>query len=195
MLRITGGLISGRQIAPPARALFRPTQQRVREALFSMLAGRIRGCRFLDLFAGSGIVALEAWSRGAADVTMVERDRHGCRIMRGCVDRLMPRDGALSAPRVVCEDVPRFLRRIAGNKTSTGGSDDIVFADPPYADGGAGFWEARLASLLVAAGRPARGGLWIMESEARTEPAVSPPWRVVDNRIYGDTRLTFYHMP
>ncbi len=194
MLRITGGLIKGRQIAVPTRAVFRPTQQRGREALFSMLADKIRGCRFLDLFAGSGIVALEAWSRGAKDVTMVDRDRRGCRIMRGCVDRLMPQDGALSAPRIVCDDVQRYLRRIAGNRTVTGGGGDIVFADPPYADGGDGFWEERLASLLVVAGRPARGGLWIMESAARTEPAVSPLWTVVDNRIYGDTRLTFYRM-
>ncbi len=193
MVRITGGFFKGRQIAVSSRALLRPTQERVREALFSMLADRIQDCAFLDLFAGSGVVALEAWSRGAAQVTMVDHDRRGCRSMRETVAQWMPPDGVLNKPRIVCDDVLRFLRRRPDEHRAPAG--DIVFADPPYRECKDGFWEARLANLLVAAGLPARNGLWIMESGARNKPAAPAPWTVVDERIYGDTRLAFYRVP
>ncbi len=190
MIRISGGLLKGRQIAVSSRTALRPTQERVREALFSMLADRIQDCAFLDLFAGSGIMAFEAWSRGAAQVTMVERDRRSCRMIRRTVEQLIPPDGILNVPRIVCDDVLRYLRRMADDKT--GLVDDIVFADPPYEDHKNGFCEARLASLLVKSGLAARGGLWIMESGPREKPSPPAPWTVVDDRIYGDTRLVFY---
>ncbi len=192
MIRITGGLIKGRQIVVPSRTAVRPTQERVREALFSMLADRIQDCAFLDLFAGSGVVGLEAWSRGAVHVTMVDHDRRNCRRMRETVEQLMPADGGWKRPHIVCDDVARFLRRRVKDHTDPAG--DIVFADPPYADRDHGFWEERLAGLLVKTGFPVRKGLWIMESGSRQRPVAPGPWTVVDERIYGDTRLTFYRV-
>ena len=78
MTRIIGGSAGGRRIATPRGANTRPTSDRVREALFSAIeswCGSLSGLRFLDLYAGSGAVGLEAWSRGAGVVTLVEQDR------------------------------------------------------------------------------------------------------------------------
>ena len=86
MTRIIGGAAGGRRIATPQGAQTRPTSDRVREALFSALeswAGSLHGLRFLDLYAGSGAVGLEAWSRGATDVTLVESDRRTAALVAG----------------------------------------------------------------------------------------------------------------
>lgn len=189
MLRITGGFLGGRQIAAPPGKGVRPTQQRVREALFSMLAERIPGCHFMDLFAGSGVVGVEAWSRGAASVTMVEQDRRCCEVLRGLAAALTRPGDPLPPLRVMSADVAQYLRR-AANSTETGYG--IVFADPPYAEGDGGVWEHRLAGLLEAAGLPSEGGLWILEWRSSNRPAPPAPWRVLDDRVYGETRLTIY---
>lgn len=180
----------GRRITAPSRSVMRPTQERVREALFSMLADRIRGCRFLDLFAGSGIVALEAWSRGAVSVTVVEKDRRGCLALQRTVERLQLSQSGMGALHIVCSDVARFLERRRG--VGSGDAVDIVFADPPYqADGGAE-WVSRLGRLLVAAGLPGRDGLWIMETSLRQKASLPEAWETIEDRKYGETRLTFY---
>ncbi len=189
MLRITGGFLGGRRIMAPPGSGLRPTQQRVREALFSMLAERIPNCHFLDLFAGSGVVGVEAWSRGAAAVTLVERDRRRGTAMRALATTLAGPDEPPPPLRVVIAEVSQFLRRVA---TDSPMKVDVVFADPPYADGDDGAWERRLGGLLAAAGLPRAGGIWILEWRSRNRPSPPPPWRVLDDRDYGETRLTTY---
>ena len=179
-MRITGGRLRGRRIAVPSAGV-RPTQDRVREALFSMIADRIVGCRFLDLFAGSGAVGLEAWSRGACEVWWVESDRRVA--------------GVLERNVVLCPDAGRVLRRdvfraLAGELA--GGSFDLIYADPPYGAGGGRdeMMSEALASGIVENEVAADGGLFVMEQSSGGPVASAPAgWAAVRDRTYGDARL------
>lgn len=122
MTRIIAGAAGGRRLAVPPSGT-RPTGDRVREALFSAVEslGAIRGARVADLYAGSGAVGLEALSRGAAAVELVEADRKALAVLRGNAAEV-----GLPGATVVAERVERWAA------TSTG-RFDLVFADPPYA--------------------------------------------------------------
>lgn len=100
----------------------RPTSDRLRETLFNVLAPKIKGASFLDLYAGSGAVGLEALSRGAASVTFVERGPAALKALRGNLSRL----GVRSGFRVHAGDVGAYLR------SAPAGAFDVVFLDPPY---------------------------------------------------------------
>jgi len=161
------------------RGKVRPTQDRVREALFSMLGARLVDARFLDLYAGSGSVGLGAASRGAAFVCWVERSRRVLPVLKANVDRV-------DVPgRVVGASVATFLR---------GGHNedpyDIVFADPPYdlseddAD--------RMIRAVGTSGVMAGDGIFVFEQAASSTASDRPGWRTVAQRIYGQTRLVFY---
>lgn len=176
-LRITGGMWRGRRVTPPRTAL-RPTQERVREALFSMLAARLPGARFADVCAGSGVVGLEALSRGAAAVTWVESDRRACRAIGAAVEALAGARGD-----VVCADAGLWIGGIVGARRY-----DMIFADPPYAREGVNRVAGRL--LERAAGALAADGLLILEQAAREPAAGRPGWVTLDERVYGDARLT-----
>jgi 16S rRNA (guanine966-N2)-methyltransferase len=122
--RIIGGRAGGRRIEAPRGSATRPTTDRVREALFSAVeaaVGSLEGLRFLDLYAGSGAVGLEAWSRGAGVVTLVEQDRRTARLVRRNAE-------ALGFPRaeVLAAGVDGVLRR------TPAAPYDVVFLDPPY---------------------------------------------------------------
>ncbi len=158
----------------------RPTQDRVREALFSMLLAELPGARFLDLFAGTGAVGIEAVSRGAGDVTWVEGDRA---VHRLTVQNVTDIAGGAFARNVVCSDVARWIRT-AGRGAAYG----IVFADPPYVqaqDGGL----AELAELLRVNGTIVPGGLLITEMPVDAPVAALPGWEILRDRTYGKTRL------
>jgi len=189
MMRITGGEQCGREVTVP-RAGVRPTQDRVREALFSMLAAVIPGCRFLDLYAGSGSVGLEAVSRGAAAVVWVEQDAAVYRMLRDNVVRLVGSAGTQLGGGCVRRDVPAFLR---GRPAAP---FDIVFADPPYAEAAAaqgGYSLAdRLLATLGSGGWLAPGGIVVIETAVG---AAGPPptgWSLIRERTYGKTVLSLY---
>ncbi len=179
-MRITGGTYRGRVLKSPKNEATRPTQDRVREALFSMLLAELPGAHFLDLFAGTGAVGIEAVSRGAGDVTWVEGDRA---VHRLAVQNVTDIAGAVFARNVVCSDVARWIRT-AGRGAAYG----IVFADPPYEqakDGGL----AELAELLRANGTIVPGGLLITEMPIEAPVAALPGWEILRDRTYGKTRL------
>lgn len=123
MTRVVAGLARGRRLAVPAGA--RPTGDRAREALFSSLASLmdLPGARVLDLYAGSGALGLEALSRGAAEVTLVEQDRAAVAILQANVAAV-----GLPGARVVPGDARRALAAVAD------GAVDLLLLDPPYAD-------------------------------------------------------------
>ena len=177
-MRITGGEFRGRKIDAPRGDRVRPTQDRVREALFSMLAADLPGACFLDLYAGTGAVGLEAISRGAARAIWVEGDRVVHRITQANVTRL-----AGDGQQVVCCPVERWLR-LAGRGLAT----DLVFADPPYS-------RARETGLAELAAQVARervvavGGLLIAELPRQAPTDTWPGWRLLRDRVYGHTRL------
>lgn len=172
-MRIVAGELGGRRLQTPPRrsASVRPTSDRVREALFSIL-GDIQAAGVLDLFCGTGALGLEALSRGAASATLV--DTHTSLVRRNVSDL-----GAGDRCEVVRADVRAFLRR--ERRTF-----DLVFCDPPYrlADRLEGDLDLLMPKVL------APGARLIVEGAARRPPRISLP--VVTERRYGDTVLTIH---
>lgn len=184
MTRIVAGSLGGRRLQPPAGSRTRPTSDRVREALFSTLASLtdLAGARFADLYAGSGAVGLEACSRGAGFVLLVESDPRAAQAARANVGAL--RVGP--AVRLVTAPVQAVLAGGVGTEPPY----DIVFADPPYA-----LADPQLAAMqraLLDGGWLAPGALVVIERSRRSDPVswVSPitPLRT---REYGETVLWY----
>ncbi len=190
MSRIIAGRCRGRRIATPPGARTRPTTDRVREALFSAIASwagtaggpaedALAGLAFLDLYAGSGAVGLEAASRGAPAVLLVESDRRTARVIDDNARELgLPvtvRNGR--AEDVVAQPPP--------------GRYDVAFLDPPYQENSAVL--ARLLRTMVEQGWLADDALVVLERSARTEP-VAWPQDPADSwsRSYGETALHFW---
>ncbi len=129
-MRISGGESKGRRIAPPPRSRsaghsgVRPTSDKVREALFSILGERVKDAVFLELYAGTGAVGIEAVSRGAKRAVFVDNSPRSVRLIRENLERLSCRDRSA----VAAKDALVFLRKTAREL----GPYDIVFADPPY---------------------------------------------------------------
>jgi 16S rRNA (guanine966-N2)-methyltransferase len=179
-VRIIAGVLGGRRIRAPRGDATRPTADRVREAVFNILAAMhpMGGARVLDLFAGSGALGLEALSRGAASVVAVDAGAEAVKLIAanardlGMGDRL----------RVLRGDVRAILAR-----ARLAGPFDLVFLDPPYA--------AELASPALAALPPllAVGAVVVVEHDRRAAPDPGPaPLTLVDRRRYGDTEVSFY---
>jgi 16S rRNA (guanine966-N2)-methyltransferase len=182
--RIIGGEARGRRIQTPAGDGTRPTSDRVREALFSSIEselGTLRGRAFLDLFAGSGGVGLEARSRGASQVTMVERSPKAATVIRSNAAAL-----GFDDVDVVTAPVARLRERSVGQPRF-----GVVFADPPYDYG-----DERLASDLVALAE--RGwltsrALVVIERDRRSQWRWPTGFVSVRERAYGETMLWYAH--
>jgi 16S rRNA (guanine966-N2)-methyltransferase len=174
-MRVVGGELRGRRLAaPPARsAAVRPTADRVREAVFSILAGAVDGARVLDLFCGTGALAIEALSRGAARATLVDTDP---RLARRNVGDLSLEGRA----EVLRDDAIRYLRR--GEVRF-----DLVFCDPPYNI--ADRLEGDLDSLIPP--RLREGGRLIVESSAR-RPLALAGLPLAFERRYGEAVVRIY---
>ena len=138
-MRIIAGTFRSRTLAAPAGMSTRPTSDRLRETLFNVLAPRIEGAAFLDLYAGSGAVGLEALSRRAKRVTFVERAPAALKVL----DRNLARLGISEGVRVARKSVSAFLRGAAGPNPRLEKSpkpeenpkqekNEVVFLDPPY---------------------------------------------------------------
>jgi 16S rRNA (guanine966-N2)-methyltransferase len=174
-MRIVAGSLKGRTVHSPRGRDTRPTQDRVREALFSIL-GDIQGARVLDLFAGSGALALEALSRGAAAVTLVDSSRQAIAAIRRNLAELHV--GA----EVRHQTAEAFLARARREHRQY----DLVFVDPPYsrASGLRERLSAALPPVLAPQGRV------IVESDSRTPLALD--LAPVFERSYGDTLIRIY---
>jgi len=122
-MRIIAGSLRRRTIEAPTGLATRPTSDRLRETLFNVLAPRMKDATFLDLYAGSGAVGIEALSRGAARVTFVERVPTALKVMRGNLEKLGVREGF----RIEASNVAAYLRRAGVER-----GFDVVFLDPPY---------------------------------------------------------------
>ena len=176
MLRIIGGTWRGRKLRFPASAAIRPTPDRVRETLFNWLGMTIHGARCLDLFAGSGALGLEALSRGAAQVTFVERDAAAAHALR---ERLL--EWQAQDARVERSDALRYL---SGDARPF----DIVFLDPPYASELLG----RCAALLDERHWLAAGARIYVECAAREGlPPLPAGWRPLKAKRAGEVG---YHL-
>jgi len=192
-VRITGGAWRGRTAMVPAGA--RPTEGRVREALFSIWCDRLAGCRFLDLFAGSGVVGLEAASRGARSVLCVDQD---ARAVRTIAANRWTEDAALTTFEARRLTLPSGLGSLAGQSARAAGGGpesataaapvfDLIFADPPYSFED---FEPLLLGLppLLAGG----GEVAVEHSARRALPPAAGPLAQTDLRRYGESAVAFY---
>jgi 16S rRNA (guanine966-N2)-methyltransferase len=187
--RVIAGEAGGRRLAVPAGRDTRPTSDRAREGLFatvSSILGPLAGARVLDLYAGSGAVGLEALSRGAAQVLLVESGAPAARVIRQNIDAI-----GLPGASVIADRVERVL---AGGPDqapgAAGGRYDVVFADPPYAMADEDV--TRMLARLADGEWLAPGALVIVERATRSGPVRWPDGFVPDRaRKYGEA--TFWY--
>jgi len=181
-MRISGGEWCGRKLKASAGDKVRPTQERVREAIFSMLMNVLPDAAFLDLYAGSGSVGLEALSRGAGCVTWVEKEARHVALLKENLALLAPH-----APcKVTCMDVMHWVKG-AGRD----GGFDVAFADPPYElTREQGF--AGLMAVLAENGVVAERGFFVAEMASACQAAEVPGWTLLRDRTYGHTRIALY---
>jgi 16S rRNA (guanine966-N2)-methyltransferase len=201
--RVIAGEAGGRRLAVPDGRDTRPTSDRAREGLFatiSSIVGPLAGARVLDLYAGSGAVGLEALSRGAEHVLLVEHGARAARVIRQNIEVI-----GLPGAAVIADRVERVLARgpaPVGGQDGTapaGGQDgtaqgryDVVFADPPYALADAEV--SRILILLAERGWLAPGALVIVERATRSGPVSWPDGFVPDRaRRYGEATFWYGH--
>jgi 16S rRNA (guanine966-N2)-methyltransferase len=177
---VIAGELRGRRVVVPRTGDVRPTYDRVRESVFGIIDPLLDGARVLDLFAGSGVLGIEALSRGAASATFVERDARVAGVLGGNVERL----GLEGRSRIVRGDAVRLLETAI-----PGGPFDVVFVDPPYAGGLA---EDALALLGNWPGLATHARVIVEHGGAR---GLGDSYgRLVRHRAktYGDTMVDFY---
>ena len=186
-MRISGGESKGRQIKAPKHKGLRPTSDKVREALFSILASRVEGSAFLELFAGTGAVGIEALSRAAARAVFVDSSEKAARLIRENLDLLGYRDRAA----VVAKDCLQFLKKDAHAL----GPFDIVFVDPPYHE------EAGPKAMDALGGMESEGAPDFLADDAAVvyehfkklpAPDVIGTLTKKKDYVYGDTVLSLY---
>ncbi|MEG1071460.1 MAG: RsmD family RNA methyltransferase [Akkermansia sp.] len=189
-MRIISGTAGGIALQVP-KGEVRPTTDRVREALFSILGERIQKAQVLDLFSGSGALGLESLSRGAAYATMVDAAKSSCSTIHKNMDK-----AALPNGIVHCADAISWVKREA----PIGRKYDIIFADPPYCKGlGDRDFIVELARNRVAE-LLADGGIFIAEAQegwgiagiAKGEPVVLPHLTCLDIRRYGNNVIMIF---
>jgi 16S rRNA (guanine966-N2)-methyltransferase len=174
-MRVIAGAYKGRRLQAPPGASTRPTSDRVREALFSIL-GDVSGARVLDLYAGSGALGIEALSRGAAEVVFVEQSRPAADVIRANLRAVGDPDAKIRS-----EDALAYLTRAPGEPPF-----DLVFADPPYSSATrlGGHLSRLLPAILT------EDSLTVTESDKRAPLELALP--LIDERTYGDTRIAIH---
>jgi 16S rRNA (guanine966-N2)-methyltransferase len=181
-MRIVGGRLKGRALLAPSSRAIRPTSERLRESIFDILehrfSGQIEGARVVDLFAGTGALAIEALSRGAKFALFVDNGAEARALLRANVEAL-----ALGG-------VTRIWRADATKLGSApaGGPFALAFLDPPY---GQGLTGPALASL-VEGGWLEPTALCVVEEAAKAEIAAPVGLALIDERVYGDTKIAIF---
>ncbi|MEE4164395.1 MAG: 16S rRNA (guanine(966)-N(2))-methyltransferase RsmD [Desulfocapsaceae bacterium] len=186
-MRIISGLARGsRLFAPPARSrAIRPTSDRAREALFSIIGSRVGNSHVLDLFAGTGALGCEALSRGAHSVTFVDNSRQALLLVQRNSE-LIPGGGQRS--RIIQHDLKRSLP-FAGDHSSALHPFDLVFADPPYQQG----FTEKILFFLDKSSVLAQKVLIILEEKKGVQIGVKLDNLFLEkNRCYGDSCFHFF---
>ncbi len=182
-MRIVGGDLKGRRLLAPADDHVRPTSDRIREALFNVLAHAgfgdfsLQGARVLDLFAGTGALGLEALSRGGSFALFVDDDASSRGLIRTNAETL----GVTGRTKIYRRDATRLGPRAA----SAGPPFDLVFLDPPY---GRGLGEQALTELL-AGDWLSPNALIILEEDKSADVSLPPGFNVADRRSYATTQI------
>lgn len=180
-MRITGGTLGGRTLRVVGST--RPTQDKVRQAIFSALAAKVPGARVLDLFAGAGSLGLEAWSRGAEEVWWVESHAATCHHLQKTVAELC---GPAAQGAVVRRaDALRFLETPPVGHPGF----DLILADPPYDRAGQYRWLEKTLRALESGSMLAANGVLVFEMGSEEKPPATGSWKTVWDRTYGDSRV------
>jgi 16S rRNA (guanine(966)-N(2))-methyltransferase RsmD len=180
-LRIIAGSARGRKLFAPTGLGTRPTTDRVRESLFQILAARLDGAAVLDLFAGSGALALEALSRGAASAVLNDADAGAVRLLKRNVEAVRAQERV----QILALDYRRALKALAGQRFS------LVFLDPPYEMTGC---YREIAGILSSGGMLDGDGLIVMEHARKDAVAEIQGYALADERNYGDTAVSMYRL-
>jgi 16S rRNA (guanine966-N2)-methyltransferase len=176
MTRIIAGTARGRRLLAPVGLRTRPTSEKVRGAVMNVLGQFFEGGEVLDLYAGTGALALEALSRGCTRAVCVERDRRALETLRRNAEAC----GLADRVELVCGELPGALGRLPRDRFV------LAFVDPPYATGP----EAVLASLGALL---MQGGRAVVEHDARRPPPdQAGALALLDRRAYGDTGISIY---
>lgn len=176
-MRIVAGRFRGRSLCGPSGHELRPTADRVKESIYNVLQPWFPGARVLDLYAGTGNLGLEALSRGAARVVLVDNARPALRLMARNVAALGVRDEV----EVVCGDAVRYLRDSARERF------DVVLADPPYEAGA----EAELMAVLPQAALPDGSCFVLQHNRTWRVDALHGAFRLWRSKRFGDTVVDF----
>lgn len=180
-MRIIGGRAKGLTLYSPRGLSLRPTSDRLRESVFNILSG-LDGRSFLDLYAGSGSMGLEALSRGASRVVFVEKNRSCVAAIRRNLVRI--RIGFSS--EVIGATVEQGIRMLGRRRESF----DIVFADPPY---GKGYVDQTLDLIKRSPVLARPSGVFVLQHSAREAPAGEPaPFARTRKKRYGETEISFF---
>ncbi|MCS7223537.1 MAG: 16S rRNA (guanine(966)-N(2))-methyltransferase RsmD [Armatimonadetes bacterium] len=181
-MRVIGGEYKGRTLIVGTGKGLRPTSDRIRKSLFDILGGEVEGAQFLDIFAGTGAVGIEALSRGAVRATFIEISRRTSEALRRNLTRL----GIAHQAEVLVGDARKWLKRLF----ERGAFFDIVFLDPPYGtDLG-----KRTLEVLAAHGSVVRPGGWVIVQHLSKE-ALTDQWgplTLAKRRRIGEHCLSFY---
>lgn len=180
-MRVIAGRLGGQRLDAPSGMETRPTLDRVREALFNVLQSEVAGARVLDLYAGTGALAIEALSRGAGSAVLVECSPKARRVIRDNLRRL----GLEADARLLPERAERAVESLGC------GAFDLALLDPPWPAGISLPVLARIPALM------AEGGMVVVEHERDDAPQapgvdIWPGLILVDRRRYGRTRLSFF---
>lgn len=175
-MRITSGYLRNRCFSVPNDEV-RPTMGAVREAVFSSLGGNCEGLKVLDLFAGSGALGMEAWSRGADSVTFVEQSSNVWKNLLKNIESL--ESDELGKTKVFKSDAVRWLSR-------AGTQFDLILADPPYDLPNA--MENTLEGIVTHSVLKA-DGILVYEMRVKGDPVVSNDWNIIRDKKYGKTRV------
>lgn len=180
-MRLISGCAGGIPLEVP-KSVTRPTQDRVRQAIFNMLGDLIAGARVLDLFAGSGALGLECLSRGAESALLVDQDRGACEVMRKNIAKTR-----LEGATIRQGDVFKVISQLA----ETGQTFDLIFADPPYAHkpGDTDFCAKLMADPSFPPLLAAEGHLILERLAAKNNPGFTSLWEMQRDREYGSTRI------
>jgi 16S rRNA (guanine(966)-N(2))-methyltransferase RsmD len=181
-MRVIAGALKGRRLEAPTWDGLRPTSDKLRETLFNILSPRMAGARFLDGYAGTGAVGIEALSRGAASVTFVENDRRA----EALIAANLAHCGIENGYAIIRATVARAIDQLDAAAFGPYELFDIVWLDPPYD-------EVAEPVLVAAGGLIAPGGLLVLE-HARRRPAPETAGRLARVRqvVSGDSTLSFY---
>ncbi|AEE96196.1 16S rRNA (guanine(966)-N(2))-methyltransferase RsmD [Mahella australiensis] len=179
-MRITGGMAKGHKLSGPKSAGVRPTADIVKEALFNILAPYIDETVFLDLFAGTGSVGLEAMSRGAREVYFVDNKRQCVQLIKSNVSLLRMSDKA----KIILADAIAAVDLLSRKQVRF----DIIFMDPPYEMG----YISKVLKAIVSADILNRSGILVVQRSKREALGLADVgWSTYKERAYGDTILDF----